>query len=922
MSSGRPPRRNRFVGWILVCAAAFAAWGSAAGSSAADAAAPASFPAGTLVMTPEGPVPVDALTAGAEIISLDPGSGERTSETILELASRFHSGAVVEIETDSGDTVTATPNHAFWVVRGSRLSSRNDAPGDSRGFGGDGRWVPASDLRRGDELLTITGMLSVENVAERDVAELVYDVRVSGIGAIAVGPGVIAGDLTRDARPVTTRSGGGGGCFVAGTMVATSVGAVAIEEVEPGDQVWAADPRTGAWELVSVTRFVEHAETGTLVEIDLPGGPVVATPNHPFWMASAPGRWKEAGDIVAGDELLSRSGAVTVRSARVQALAPGETIRVFNLEVAGPHTYAVGAAGVLVHNEKEMESAEAATGEERPEAALGTRGSEAPEDAPGWATDESDDFGEAAPDRSTAARRTGAGVPTESGLSAGYSDDNLEFGAYLRFLEEYADAAPHIPIDVRERIVFTVIDSEGLPVSNATVTVNAGGRELVRGTTYSDGSFLFFPAEYGQQGSYDVEVEYRGRTQSLQIERNGRREHTVSLAGPRQQLQQVPLDVLFVLDTTGSMGEEIQRLTQSIEIIHLNLTSLSTNPLVRFGMVLYKDRGDEYVTRTVPLTPDVETFRAQLQEVFASGGGDYPEDLQAALGAATRQIDWDPNGVRLVFIITDAPPQLYADQTFTYADAAHAASRDGIRLFTVGTGGMDIQGEYPLRQLSQYTGAKYIFLTYGETGESEGGRPGSVSHHTGANYETDKLEAIIIRFAKEELQYLSDTPVELAEPYFQAEPPDAGDRDAVLQELFSSALAQLLAYSSWKIPDAAPLAVIPFHASDPDLGVPAEYLSEQLLLTIRQDEIARERFRLVERRDMQSILEEIEFQMSGLASGESATRVGEFLGAQLLLSGTLYGGDENYELFLRLLRVETGEVLAVTKAIVDRALVP
>ncbi len=77
-------------------------------------------------------------------------------------------------------------------------------------------------------------------------------------------------------------------------------------------------------------------------------------------------------------------------------------------------------------------------------------------------------------------------------------------------------------------------------------------------------------------------------------------------------------------------------------------------------------------------------------------------------------------------------------------------------------------GEFILRQISQYTQGRYIFLTYGERGESEGGKEGSVSHHTGANFQTDKLESIIIRFAKEELAYLTDQPLEEGEAYFDA----------------------------------------------------------------------------------------------------------------------------------------------------------
>ena len=123
-------------------------------------------------------------------------------------------------------------------------------------------------------------------------------------------------------------------------------------------------------------------------------------------------------------------------------------------------------------------------------------------------------------------------------------------------------------------------------------------------------------------------------------------------------------------------------------------------------------------------------------------------------------MSWNRNGIRLAFIVTDAPPHLDYGQQYTYVEAVHDARSAGIKLFSVGTGGLDLAGEYVLRQISQYSGAKYIFLTYGETGESEGGAPGSVSHHTGANYQTDKLEAIIIRFAKEELANVMGQPLE------------------------------------------------------------------------------------------------------------------------------------------------------------------
>ncbi len=529
----------------------------------------------------------------------------------------------------------------------------------------------------------------------------------------------------------------------------------------------------------------------------------------------------------------------------------------------------------------------------------------------------SEKAGAAGATRSAAAA---AGRPQVSGLKAGFADDNKQFNYFVQFISEYGPKVNHIPIPIEERIILRVQDSEGKSIPNAEIRVyGSQGQELSQGLTFADGSFLLFPAAYGGEQSYSVEILYNQQRQSFSLDRFGRREVEVTFNMTRAPLSRVPLDLLFILDTTGSMGEEIQRLKTTIELINLNLSSLSTRPRVRFGMVLYKDRGDEYLTEVVPFTEDVQAFQSALERVEASGGGDTPEDLQAALQEAMT-MSWNRGGVRLGFIITDAPPHLDYGQSYTYARAAEEAKEKGIKVFSVGTGGLDLLGEVVLRQVAQYTSAKYIFLTYGETGESEGGAPGSVSHHTGANYQTDKLEAIIIRFAKEELSYISDQPIEEEEEYFTADKIGGEEREETLYKLFSMAISQLIDYSTVRIDRGTAAAVLPLSPAQSSLGLNSEYFTEQLILSFGKDEKFRELFRIVERKDLQTILTELELQLTDLAEEQGAARVGELIGAELLIIGKLYSTAEGYELFLKLLRVETGEVLSVTKAIIDTAL--
>ncbi len=509
------------------------------------------------------------------------------------------------------------------------------------------------------------------------------------------------------------------------------------------------------------------------------------------------------------------------------------------------------------------------------------------------------------------------GTKQVSGLKAGFADDNKQFNYFVNFLKEYKNRVPHYPIQIYERIIVYCKDVSGKSIPNAVVKVYSGNKLLETGKTYADGSFMFYPSEYDAKYiKYTLSFEALNTKGELTVDRQGKREYTVTLNTQRPQFKNVPLDIVFVFDTTGSMGEEIARLKKTIEIINLNIASLSTKPDVRFGMVLYKDKGDEYVTKVIPLTGDLEKFQKDLALVAAAGGGDGPEDLQSAMEDAVKKIKWNADGIRLAFIITDAEPHLDYGQKYTYADAARDAKRSAIKFFTIGTGGLPLAGEVVLRQISQYTQGRYIFLTYGETGESEGGKEGSVSHHTGANFQTDKLESIIIRFAKEELAYLTDQPLEEGQAYFDAKKVEDETNEETLQKLFDMAIAQLIDYSAINIQKGEPTAVLPIKSSDAALATNAEYFSEQLSMALGKNKV----FTQVERKNMQQILHEIGLGQTGIVDETYAAKAGKMLGAKMLITGTMYAKNNNYELFLKLIRVESAEVLSATKAIVDKNL--
>src|SRR5439155_23075745 len=89
------------------------------------------------------------------------------------------------------------------------------------------------------------------------------------------------------------------------------------------------------------------------------------------------------------------------------------------------------------------------------------------------------------------------------------------------------------------------------------------------------------------------------------------------------------IDLGFILDTTGSMAEEIAAVKATLVRVAREVDG--ENFRVRIGLVEYRDRGDEFVTRVRPLTADVSRLERAIADVQAGGGGDTPESVNEAL---------------------------------------------------------------------------------------------------------------------------------------------------------------------------------------------------------------------------------------------------------------------------------------------------
>jgi Mg-chelatase subunit ChlD len=165
---------------------------------------------------------------------------------------------------------------------------------------------------------------------------------------------------------------------------------------------------------------------------------------------------------------------------------------------------------------------------------------------------------------------------------------------------------------------------------------------------------------------------------------------TQTVTGTQTNVARKAIEVVFVLDTTGSMSGLIAAAKEKIWSIASTMAQTDQAPIIRMGLVAYRDRGDAYVTRVVDLSSDLDTMYATLMDFAAEEGGDTPESVNEALADAIDRMSWSQSSstYKVVFLVGDAPPHMDYSQDRQYPEILAAATERGIVVNTIQCGGM------------------------------------------------------------------------------------------------------------------------------------------------------------------------------------------------------------------------------------------
>ena len=218
-----------------------------------------------------------------------------------------------------------------------------------------------------------------------------------------------------------------------------------------------------------------------------------------------------------------------------------------------------------------------------------------------------------------------------------------------------------------------------------------------------------------------------------------------ALIPPRTEAPHAALDVAFVIDVTGSMSDELRYLQVEFKDIMNQVKARFPAVRQRFGLVVYRDEGDEFITRGMQFSDDLEVFHAFLGAQSAGGGGDYEEAVHLAFADANQRFSWGSQDVaKILFHVADAPPH----DPFVKAtlEQVFLLKKAGVSIYPVAASGVADKAEAVMRTAAVLTGGQYLFLTDDSGVGSAHEKPHFPCYHV------EKLKEIMIRAIGDKIQ--------------------------------------------------------------------------------------------------------------------------------------------------------------------------
>lgn len=297
------------------------------------------------------------------------------------------------------------------------------------------------------------------------------------------------------------------------------------------------------------------------------------------------------------------------------------------------------------------------------------------------------------------------------------------------------------------RYTLELRSQSGLPLADAVVKLIANRTKVIYSArTDNTGRAELWYTTTGEEvvrSGLSMEVTYRGKKEELKrVTPFDEGVNHLMMSVECSEMNNV--DIAFVVDATGSMGDELSYLKEEMNDIMFKSKEISSSLNFHFANVFYRDEGkEEYLTRTQDFTRVLSESVQFINNQRAGGGGDYEEAVEAALEDAITKLNWNAEArARIIFLILDAPPHNTAANQKKLNDLMRQAAEKGIRIVPVGASGINKETEYLMRTLAIATNGTYTFLT------DHSGIGNAHIEPSTDTYEVETFNDILVRIVK------------------------------------------------------------------------------------------------------------------------------------------------------------------------------
>lgn len=292
--------------------------------------------------------------------------------------------------------------------------------------------------------------------------------------------------------------------------------------------------------------------------------------------------------------------------------------------------------------------------------------------------------------------------------------ENWSFWTDLMSGDIYAQSQTQWDFFTANRLAFEIVDPNENPVNGAQISLYKDGIFVTEAKSDNFGKANLFIDLNVQH--YDIKnlEPYSVTVNSLPITHSivGIAHGVNRLVVDNVTTLQDKIELAFIVDATGSMGDELEFLKNDLQDVIATVQNDNTSSSIITGTVFYRDTEDEYVVRHSDFTSNVHSTINFIEEQYASGGGDFPEAVHTALNTAMYDLQWSSNAkTKIAFLLLDAPPHGGEQVIESLHISINEAAKQGIKIIPITASGINKSTEFLMRFFAIATNGTYVFIT-------------------------------------------------------------------------------------------------------------------------------------------------------------------------------------------------------------------